>query len=602
MPHQPIGTVPFSIAPAAWPKQAEHSQATTTGGAETPRTEARELPPGRNLSATTFLMLLVVYLLPGLIGHDPWKQDETYIFGMVDHLLRSGDWVVPTMAGEPFMEKPPLYYWVAAAFARICSPWLPLHDGARLATGFFMMITSASVGWTTRTWWGRGYGRYGVFALLGCIGIVYYGHLMLTDVPLLTGFALATCGFVLARTRPVAGGLLLGVGVGVGFLAKGVLAPGVLGVTAILLPICFSTWRCRVYFRTLVVAFIAALPWLLIWPVALYWRSPALFMDWFWLNNVGRFVGFSVPTLGAAHSENFWTQTLPYFTFPALPLAMVTLWRERGTIMHNAALQYSVVTFGVLMLMLGLSASARPNYALPMLLPLCLLAAPATVSLAARIDRWWDWSARILFGLLACAIWLVWAAMQVGHMQVNEWPLLGRYLPPDFIPPIDFDDLVIAPLLTLLAIAIIWRQPKAPGRGIISWVTGIALCWALVSTLWLEWIDYAKSYRSVFASMQLSLPKEHRCIASRGLGESERAMLEYFLDVVTRRYEVAPDADCDLLLVGGLADSPPEDLGAKHWKLVWEGARPGDKRERLWLFSGTSAAPSVAVGQFDRAY
>jgi 4-amino-4-deoxy-L-arabinose transferase-like glycosyltransferase len=541
-------------------------------------------------------MLVLAYLLPGLIGHDPWKQDETYIFGMVDHLLRSGDWVVPMVAGEPFMEKPPLYYWVAAGFAWLCSPWLPLHDGARLATGFFMMITSTAVGWTTRQWWGRGYGRYGVFALLGCLGIVYYGHLMLTDVPLLTGFALASCGFVLARTRAMAGGLLLGVGVGVGFLAKGVLAPGVLGLTAMLLPCCFATWRRRSYFRAMAIALFAALPGLLIWPIALYWRSPPLFMDWFWLNNVGRFVGFSVPALGAAHSENFWSETLPYFTFPALPLALITLWRERGSILNNAALQFSVVLFGVLMIVLGLSASARPNYALPLLLPICLLAAPATVSLTPRIDRWWDWSARALFGLLAIAVWLVWGTMQIRSTPI-DWPFLGRYLPLNFVPPLDFDALVIAPLLTLLAVAVVWRQPKAPGRGIICWVTGLALCWSLVSTLWLEWIDYAKSYRSVFVSMQSALPKEHRCIASRGLGESERAMLRYFLGFVTYKDDAAPTAGCDLLLVDGIAESPPADIDPRHWNLVWEGARPGDKRERLWLFSDAGAAPSLAARQ-----
>ena len=36
---------------------------------------------------------------------------------------RSGDWIVPTLAGEPFMEKPPLYYWVAAGFSWLLSGW-----------------------------------------------------------------------------------------------------------------------------------------------------------------------------------------------------------------------------------------------------------------------------------------------------------------------------------------------------------------------------------------------------------------------------------------------------------------------------------------------
>ena len=85
-----------------------------------------------------FIALVLAYLLPGLIGHDPWKQDETYIFGIIQHLLETGDWVVPTLAGEPFMEKPPLFYWLAAGLAHLCrhhergllilvNPQVPVH-------------------------------------------------------------------------------------------------------------------------------------------------------------------------------------------------------------------------------------------------------------------------------------------------------------------------------------------------------------------------------------------------------------------------------------------------------------------------------------------
>lgn len=45
--------------------------------------------------------------------------------------------MVPALAGEPFMEKPPLFNLTAAAFAKLFSSWLPLHDDARLAAGFY---------------------------------------------------------------------------------------------------------------------------------------------------------------------------------------------------------------------------------------------------------------------------------------------------------------------------------------------------------------------------------------------------------------------------------------------------------------------------------
>ncbi|WP_370448691.1 ArnT family glycosyltransferase [Burkholderia cepacia] len=64
-----------------------------------------------------FVALGIAYLAPGIIGHDPWKQDEAYTFGIIRHMLDSGDWIVPANTGTPFLEKPPLYDWVAVAFA-----------------------------------------------------------------------------------------------------------------------------------------------------------------------------------------------------------------------------------------------------------------------------------------------------------------------------------------------------------------------------------------------------------------------------------------------------------------------------------------------------
>lgn len=540
------------------------------------------------------LAMVATYLLPGLIGHDPWKQDETYIFGIIHHLIESGDWIVPTMAGEPFMEKPPLYYWVAALFAQGLSPWLALHDGARLATGFFMMLTCIASGWTARQWWGRGYGRFAVLALLGCLGLVLHGHMMLTDVPLLTGFAIATSGFVYARQRCWQSGFLLGLGVGIGFMAKGVLALGVFGLSAVLLPVLFRPWRQRSYLYTLLLAALFALPWLLIWPLALYLRSYALFMDWFWLNNIGRFFGFSVAMLGAPHTDGFWISTLPWFTFPALPLALLSLWQQGRSALRQAAVQVSLLVFSIMLLVLWSAASARDNYALPLLLPISLLAAPAARNLSLRGDRWLDWSARLLFGAAIIFIWVVWIIMMAKGAP-PDWTFLLKHLPQEFQPNLEKGVLAFALLLTAAALLAMQRVAIMPGRGLISWVSGLTLCWLLVSSLWLPWIDRAKSYRGVFASMQTALPSGYGCMASVGLGESERAMLSYFAGITTLRMEIQPDAHCDLLLVDGFVHQLPLQIDRQQWQLVWEGARPGDLNERLWLFA-TRTAQLAAAG------
>ena len=60
------------------------------------------------------LILCLAWLLPGLVGHDPWKPDEAYTFGVVYEILQGGSWIIPQIAGEAFVDKPPLFHLTAA--------------------------------------------------------------------------------------------------------------------------------------------------------------------------------------------------------------------------------------------------------------------------------------------------------------------------------------------------------------------------------------------------------------------------------------------------------------------------------------------------------
>jgi 4-amino-4-deoxy-L-arabinose transferase-like glycosyltransferase len=528
-----------------------------------------------------YLSIMIVFVFAGLIGHDPWKADEAYIFGVVQHMFDSSDWIVPVLAGEPFMEKPPLYYWVATAFAYALSGWLPLHDGARIASGFFMSITCWAAASAARIWWGEGMGRYAILIMMACLGLLVQSHMMMPDIPLLAGFAISACGFAYILSKPVSGGVLLGLGIGIGFLAKGVIAPAVIGTTALMLPLCFKAWRIQTYRHGLLIAAIVCMPWLLIWPVALYLRSPALFIEWFWNNNIGRFVGFSVAELGAKHVPRFWPKTIPWFTFPGLPLALWLLWQKRKTALSEPAIQYSVVAFGVLMLVLAVSASGRCVYALPLIVPIAILAAPGARSLPRQIDKMWGWTSLGLFGALSLVIWTGWVIMMFKGAP-PAWPLLLRYLPMDFVPKFDVVHAVTAALLSIGAFFALRKLWHMPARGLTVWVTGITLSWSLLMTLWIPWLDFAKSYRSVFASMPV--PAASNCIASQDLGEGERAMLRYVTGHLPVRREVFPDSVCNTLLVQGYAAPGEPTIDLQAWERVWHGARPGITNERFWLY------------------
>jgi len=102
-------------------------------------------------------------------------------------------------------------------------------------------------------------------------------------------------------------------------------------------------------------------------------------------------------------------------------------------------------------------------------------------------------------------------------------------------------------------LAIFFLTRKDDRRPIIRWVAAIALLWALSMTLWLPVADEKKSYSKMIAELRAALPPTYNCIASRGLGEPQRALLDYYLGLVTQRVETGKGAGWQVLLVQGSA-------------------------------------------------
>lgn len=55
--------------------------------------------PPRGLPLVTLLLLFIV---TGLIGHDPWKSDDAITIGVVTDMLQRGHWLAPYLADRPY--------------------------------------------------------------------------------------------------------------------------------------------------------------------------------------------------------------------------------------------------------------------------------------------------------------------------------------------------------------------------------------------------------------------------------------------------------------------------------------------------------------------
>ena len=522
-------------------------------------------PSPLDSSKKAIFFLLGAWVLLGLFGHAPWKPDEAYSFGLVYHILQSGDWVVPTLAGEPFMEKPPLFYVTAALFAKVFGGWLPLHDAARLASGFYALLTFYFLSKAAKN-------IQAALFLAACIGYVQHAHLLLTDNALMAGMALGFYGLSMTRTSSSKGGLLLGTGAGIAFMAKGLLGPGLLALTAIAL-LAFPAWRSRNYGQSWLWALLAVAPWLVVWPWLLHARSPALFDEWLWVQNFGRFTGAN--EIGGTPDHWHYVKALPWFALPAWPIAMWSVYSKRKTISSNTDLQLPVVAFLVMFAILSAGALARQLYALPMLLPLCLLAANGLETAPAWLRRPLDGAALWGAVLLGLSLWGLWLAWMLGWPPAVAARLTARFW--GHVPSLHGVALGVAVAITLGCVLFIRNSDTA-----VRWAAASALLWGLAMTLWLAPLDYGKSYDGVIADMRKHV-SAGACVATRDLTEPQRAAFHYYAGVVK-----TPGVEaCPLVLVHTSSAKPPE-AGAQ-WKLLWDGWRPGDEnREHFWLYQASA--------------
>ena len=526
------------------------------------------------LKAGLLLLLCITWVLTGLVGHDPWKPDELYGFGVVLHMVNNGDWLIPTLSGTPWLEKPPLYYWTAAVFAQVFSGWLPLHDGARLATGFYTALTLLFIGLTGRELFGNNRGWPTAIILIGCLGMLVRGHEILTDNALLTGCAMMLYGYALSQRRPRLAAAFLGCGLFIGFMSKGFIAPVLFGTTGIALLV-FPAWRSRSFLSTLLIASILALPLMSLWPYLLYQQAPALFHEWIWDRNLGRWFGFA----GSGHYPDalYYFKALPWLAWPAAPLAAWAVWEARKRIWHERAFQLLLTSFLVMLIALSFVPDINDQNGMPMLLPIALLATASLASLRRGAANALDWFGIMTFALFALFMWWGWTGLLLGyHAKIVVWL---RDYQPGYEARLETIPLLIALIVTVVWILMVWRVGRSVRRSLINWASGITLLWILTMTLWLPWLDVGKSYRYMIDDLSRNLPGNQNCIGGLHIGQSEQAMLEYFghiqLDYSPRK--------CDLLLVqGGAVAQPIEDeIG---WEKLWEGGRQGNANERFRLY------------------
>lgn len=529
------------------------------------------LPPGRAAAAA----LCLVYLLAGTIGHDPWKPEDAAHFGITFAMLGSGHGWVPQLAGETLPGTAPLYYWVSAAFARLFGWALPLHDAARLASVFFAAMLFAATGACARALNGAGSGPIAALLAIGSIGLAVPIHDSQPAIALLAATALMLLAAARLPARPAGSAAAASVSIAMGTLAQGWPAFALLAPLLALAALTNGAARRMPAVLAAALAPIAAAGLAAAWPIALAAADPALIEPW----RESLALGLATARFSAARLGGIIVQ-LPWFGWPAAPLALWTLWRNRKALREPPVALPLAATLWFAFVLAFIEAP-RNLAALPLLVPLVLLAVPAATTLRRGAANALDWFGMMSFTLFAGLAWLGWVAMSFGVPA-----RLARQavrLEPGFVMTLSPWWAGAAAAMSASWLWLLVALPRDPSRAVVRWAAGMTTFWALLMLLWMPWIEYGKSYRAVAASLKNALPAGHGCIGAANLGAAQRASLDYFAGIRTIPAGSQAGARCRLLLMHATGRDPSPTAGA-GWRKIWEGRRPGDRYELFRLF------------------
>ena len=524
--------------------------------------------PLRHRGFMPFVALAALYLLVGLLGHDPWRGEDIDHFGPIHEMLQGRGWLLPAVAGEALLPAAPLYYWVGALLAQAGSLWLPLHDAARLASALFVGLTLFVLWRSARQLYGEQSGHAAALLLLGSLGLVVHAHEMQAQLALMAGLALSIAGLAGMPERPIRGALLAGLGGGIAMLSSGVTGLMSSLPPLLLLPLLASRASPlpeRIGAILLAPALALALPGL--WLGALMLAQPADFTAW---------LAAAEARLFQAGDSGPWRllQTLGWFGWPAWPIACWRLWRQRTALFAHRNLLPIVALSSAAWPLLNASED-NADQLLPLLPALTLLAAAALPELRRGAANAFDWFAVMSCAVFAGLIWMAWSAM------VLHWPPgLARHMAkvaPTFTPEAMSLQAGLGLAICALWLWRAWATPRSPLRGAINWAQGVALLWCLAVVLLMPWFDHNKSYRPVADALALELRQwPDQCVAGSGLGVSQRAAFAYFADL---RVATTPQAleSCRLLLVRGERRAS-RVIPAGAWREVWSHRRGGGRQ------------------------
>lgn len=551
------------------------------------------------------LLLCAAYVLPGFWGRTLWKAQDIEAFGYMLQLAKPGmgdmvSWLKPTLLGNPDNNLALLPYWLGAAFIRLAPSGF--EDTFARLPFVAMLITTLAATWyavyaLTRhpaaqpvafafggeakpADYARAMADGGLLALLACLGLAQLSHETTPALSQLCFAALLFFGLSTLTRHRLQSAVAITTGM-LGLTLSG--APTLalwLGIGGSV--ICATAQPDPAQRR------LSMLDLGLLALICLLCITTAGALDlWRWRVVPHRIVDLHVLA-----------KLMAWFTWPAWPLALWSLWRWRGQLSQGwryphlgLPLWFAAVTVGATWFT-GLSDRAL----LTSLPAIATLAAFALPTLKRSLGALIDWFTLLFFSICALVIWIVWLAMQTGTPAAPARNVAR--LAPEFVPEFSTAAFALALIATIAWAALVkWRtgyHRAAIWKSLVLPAGGAVLCWLLLTTLWLPLLNYARSYAPLVDKVrQVTGPTA--CLQYAGISKAQGAAFMYHAQARLMPLQT-PQTDCPWLIIdksnASLLSQKIESLG---WLEEAAIKRPTDKSETLLVYRPAIALTTPSV-------
>jgi 4-amino-4-deoxy-L-arabinose transferase-like glycosyltransferase len=161
-----------------WRVEGENQAVSSSPSTLHPSPSTREHEPRWVWGALAILLLVASALLFLNLDYPLIEPDEGRYAEIGREMLTSGEWIVPMLNQKPYLDKPPLFYWLLAGSFHLFGT---SEQSARLVPALCAFLTVAGTFWFGRRILGARAALLSAFALTLMAGFIHCGRFLILD-------------------------------------------------------------------------------------------------------------------------------------------------------------------------------------------------------------------------------------------------------------------------------------------------------------------------------------------------------------------------------------------------------------------------------------